>query len=312
MVMDVLADVLRALRLRGTVYFRADFREPWGLEIRGGEFANFHIVAQGQCWLRTGESPTLQALEPGDVVIFPRGDPHALLQAPGAEAVPASTLISGDATAGDDAEGRVFGGPGPVTTTLICGHFEYDRRYPHPLFETLPVIVHVRASEHGNADWLATAGRLVAAESAASRPGAGAVVDRLAEALLIQALLGHLDSMSQPEANSFLAAIQDRCIGHALALIHRELARDWTLDELARAAGVSRSVFTERFRALIGESPMVYIARWRLLKARELLLDTSLSVAQVADLVGYQSEFSFGKAFKRLFGMPPGAARSTA
>ena len=310
--MDILADILRAQRLRGTVYFRADFREPWGLDIQGGEFANFHIVARGKCWLRSGQPSSTRALEEGDVVILPHGSPHALLHAPYAKAVPASNVVASDSDGEDGSGARSFGGSGAVTTTLICGHFDHDRRHPHPLFETLPSVVHVTASKHGDANWLTTAGHLAVAESTANRSGAAAVVDRLAEALLIQALLAYVAEMTKGEASSFLAAIQDRSVGRALNLIHQEITRDWNLSELAREAGVSRSVFTERFRALVGESPMVYVARWRMLKARELLLDTSLSVAQVAHAVGYQSEFSLTKAFKRLFGITPGAVRNMA
>ena len=180
------------------------------------------------------------------------------------------------------------------------------------MFETLPSVVHVTASKHGDANWLTTAGHLAVAESTANRSGAAAVVDRLAEALLDPGPTRLRGGDDQGGASSFLAAIQDRSVGRALNLIHQEITRDWNLSELAREAGVSRSVFTERFRALVGESPMVYVARWRMLKARELLLDTSLSVAQVAHAVGYQSEFSLTKAFKRLFGITPGAVRNMA
>ncbi len=305
--MDILADVLRAQRLSGTVYFRADFREPWGLDIQGGEFANFHIVAQGSCWLRTAGEP-VRRLERGDVVLFPHGDPHALLHAPDAVAFPAAHVTGAD----NDRNTQVFGGTGPVTTTLICGHFEHDRSMPHPLLDSLPSLVHVEASTHGNADWLTAVGQLAAAESASRRPGVTALVDRLAEALLVQILLRYVERMSAPEEASFLAAIKDNAIGRVLELIHRDPARDWALDELARAGAVSRSGLTERFRALVGVSPMVYLARWRMLKARDLLRDTSLPIAHVAGAVGYGSEFSFSRAFKRFFGTPPGQARGKA
>ncbi|MBI2517024.1 MAG: AraC family transcriptional regulator [Opitutae bacterium] len=311
--MDILSEVLRAQHLHGTVYFRADFREPWGLDIQGGEFANFHIVAAGQCWLRHGPAgtQTCTLLEMGDVVVFPHGSPHALLHAPDATPVPARRLLGQPADKEHPEATPEFGGGGAVTTRLVCGHFAYDRQCPHPLFETLPPIVHVRGSASAGARWLATAGELAAAESSANRPGAAAVVDRLAEALLIQSLLGFVAQLDPMESRSFLAAIQDRSIGRALNLMHTVITRDWTLEELSREAGVSRSVFTERFKVLVGTSPMLYLARWRMLKARGLLRESSLSVAQIADLVGYQSEFSLSKAFKRLFGMAPGAFRNS-
>lgn len=310
--MDILADVLRAQRLRGTVYFRADFRAPWGLDIQGGEFANFHIVARGRCWLRTDPTGSVRALETGDVVLFPHGSPHALLHAPDAVAFPASQVTVDDPRTNSEVENRVFGGSGTVTTTLICGHFELDQDAPHPLLESLPPVVLVEASQHNRAEWLVTAGQLASAESSTYRPGVAAIVDKLAEVLLVQTLLGYVESMSESEEVNFLAAIQDRCIGKVLVLIHQDPARDWTLNGLAREAGISRSVLTERFRALVGESPMLYLTRWRMLKSRELLRDTSMTIAQVAYTVGYGSEFSFSKAFKRFFCISPGQTRANA
>lgn len=303
-VLDILPEILRAQRLRGTIYFRANFRAPWGMDIQGGEFANFHIVAQGRCWLRTGPEPPLQ-LEEGDVTLFPHGSAHALLHAPDATACPAAELTNGE----QQGETREFGGDGPVTTMLICGHFQHDRDASHPLLETLPDLIHLKAAQLGHAQWLATAGQLAAMESASQRPGVAAVVDRLAEALLVQTLLGYLGAMSQSEERSFLAALQDNCIGRVLELIHQEPAQDWTLEKLACAGAVSRSVLTDRFRKLVGMSPIAYLARWRMLKARELLRDTSSTIARVAETVGYGSEFSFSKAFKRFYGIPPGQAK---
>lgn len=310
--MDILSDVFRAQRLRGTVYFRADFREPWGLDIQGGQFANFHIVVRGRCWLRTDPSAPARALETGDVVLFPNGSPHALLHAPNGAAFPAADVTGNGATSENEADTRVFGGSGSVTTTLICGHFEFDRSVPHPLLDSLPSLVHVEASKHSRAEWLSTAGHLATIESGANRPGVTAIVDRLAEALLVQTLLGHVTAMSHSEQTSFLAAVQDRSVGRVLELIHQDPAHNWSLSELAVAAGVSRSILTERFRVLVGESVMVYLARWRMLKSRELLRDSTMSVAQVADTIGYGSEFSFAKAFKRFFGVPPGQIRANA
>jgi len=309
--LDILADVLRAQRLRGTVYFRADFRAPWGLDIQGGEFANFHIVAGGKCWLRIDPTGSVRALEAGDVVLFPHGSPHALLHAPDAEVFPASQVTVDDPHTSSVVENSMFGGSGTVTT-LICGHFELDQDAPHPLLESLPPVVLVEASQHNRAEWLVTAGHLASAESSMYRPGVAAIVDKLAEVLLVQTLLGYIESMSQSEEVNFLAAIQDRCIGKVLVLIHQDPAHDWTLNELARKAGISRSMLTERFRALVGESPMVYVTRWRMLKSRELLRDTSMTIAQVAYTVGYGSEFSFSKAFKRFFCVSPGHARANA
>ncbi|HJP34683.1 MAG TPA: AraC family transcriptional regulator [Gammaproteobacteria bacterium] len=306
--MDVLADIFRALRLRGAVYFRAAFHAPWGMKIPDGRFASFHVVCDGSCWLRASEDDRLVELGKGDVVVFPRGQGHSLLFEPDAEPVLAQQLISQPK---DDAPADcvAFGGSGTATTSLICGHFEYLRDLPHPLFETLPQLVHLKGSE-GDGGWIIAASALAAEVSAGGETAINTAVDRLGEALLIQILSTYI--RSREDQASFLGAIQDRQIGHAIALMHEDIAHDWSLNELSEAASMSRSVFSERFRRLVGTPPMVYLARWRMLKARELLVDTGLPVAEISERVGYRSEFAFSKAFKKNLGETPGEVRRIA
>jgi len=308
--MDILSDVLQTLKLRGTVYFHARFHAPWGMKIPSGQFANFHIVTDGDCWLETGEGKPTVKLSKGDVAIFAHGTSHALLYEPGAPTVQAQELLS--APKEEDREhGVAFGGQGSATTSLICGHFEYDKELPHPLFDTLSPCIHIKAGEHESTRWIATASELAANISTTdNNPAADAVVDRLAEALFIQALAAHIQSMD--DCASFLVAVQDRNIGKALNMMHSDIAHDWTLDELARVALMSRSVFAEKFRRLVGESPMLYLARWRMLKARELLVDTKMAICEISGVVGYQSEFAFSKAFKKLLGTSPSLVRKSA
>jgi AraC family transcriptional activator of mtrCDE len=305
---DVLADIFRALRLRGAVYFRASFHAPWGMTIPEGRFANFHVVCEGSCWLRVGEGDELIELSKGDIVVFPRGHSHSLLCDPNTEPVLAERLISSpklDAPANSVA----FGGAGMATTSLICGHFEYSRDLPHPLFETLPPVVHLRGSD-GDGGWVIAASALAAEVSAGGESAINTAVDRLGEALLIQTLSTYI--RGRDDQASFLGAIQDRHIGHAISLMHEELSRDWNLAELADAASMSRSVFSERFRRMVGTPPMIYLARWRMIKARELLVDTGLPVADISERVGYSSEFAFSKAFKKNLGETPGEVRKFA
>ncbi len=301
MVVDVFAKTLEALRLRGTVYFTKDFRAPWGMAVPAADFAAFHVVAAGSCWLRVGGDATL--LRQGDIVLLPHGCAHELAHEADADVRPAEELLS---EANDEGSLPSYGGDG-TATTLVCGHFEYDRRALHPFFRTLPEVVHVSAVQEELAVVLATASRLAAAESASRQRGASAVVDRLAEALLMQTLCLFLDH--SPEPRGFLAAVKDPSIGRALASIHSDPARDWSVPELARVAALSRSAFSERFRELVDESPMRYLSNWRMLMAREMLRDGSVSVAEVASQVGYRSEFSFAKTFKRYHGQGPGAVR---
>jgi len=306
--MDVLSDIFRTLRLRGAVYFRAAFHAPWGMKIPDGRFASFHVVCDGSCWLRTGDGEDLVEMGKGDIVVFPRGHAHSLLCEPDAEAVLAQQLIS---TPKQDAapDSVAFGGNGTVTTSLICGHFEYFRDFPHPLFETLPPVVHLRGEE-GDGSWIIAASALAAEVSSGGESAINTAVDRLGEALLIQTLGTYI--RSREDQASFLGAIQDRHIGQAISLMHEDIAHDWNLTELAEAASMSRSVFSERFRRMVGTPPMVYLARWRMLKARELLVDTGLPVAEVSERVGYRSEFAFSKAFKKNLGETPGEVRKIA
>ena len=301
---DLLARTLEMLRLRGTVYFQADFGAPWGMAVPASQVAAFHVVVAGQCWLRLqGERSTL--LERGDIVLLPHGAAHELVHEEGASAAPAAELLSQPR----QETSPVYGGRG-AATTLVCGHFDFDREALHPFFETLPEILHLSIGEQEQSSWLATAARLAAAESKNAQRSASVVVDRLAEALLLQTLRLYLDRVEEPRG--FLAAVRDPAIGRALSRLHRDAAHDWSLLELAEVAGLSRSSFAERFRGLVGESPMRYLFRWRMLAAREQLQEGSRSTAAIASRVGYSSEFAFAKAFKRFFGKGPGAIRRSA
>jgi len=301
--MDVLSDILQTLRLRGTVYFHARFHAPWGMRISDGQIANFHLVTRGVCWVRSADDAPLVQLHSGDMVIFPTGRAHSLLCDEHGTTVPAKELLSSPRAE----ESLSFGGEGAATTSLICGHFDYDRHCPHPLFEALDAFIHIPRRQISDAASLSTISELAAQLSEQNQPGTHAVVDRLAEALFMQALAAHV--ASRQDSAGFLSAMQDRQLGSALNLMHGDIAREWTLAELARAASMSRSAFSARFRALTGEPPMLYLARWRMLKARELLLDTTLSLGRISEKVGYRSEFAFSKAFKRLVGCAPGNIR---
>ena len=307
--MDILSDILQTLKLRGTVYFHASFHAPWGMTIPEGEFANFHIVTDGTCWMKPAQDQNPIPVGEGDVLIFPRGESHILCDDPRSEAIQANDLLSCPRWVADLA-GIAFGGDGARTTRLICGHFEYDRDFPHPLFESLDPCIHIKAGEATDTSLIAQASKLAADLSRHARPGNDAVVDRLAEALFIQAMVAHV--RNRDDSDSFLVAVQDQHIGQALKLLHADMAHEWTLPELAKACHMSRSVFAERFRALVGEPPMVYLARWRMLKARELLVGTTLPICDIAETVGYQSEFAFAKAFKKIVGNTPGSLRREA
>ncbi len=305
--MDVLTDVLRALHLRGTVYFHARFCAPWGMEITPPRVANFHIVVSGKAWLRCEAKPEGVSLDPGSVVVFPHGARHSLADSADGAVQPAEQFLA-SGRASEDGR-KIFGGEG-TTTSMICGHFAHDESPSHPLLSTLPELIHLRAGDLADPQWMRTATELAAAESQSAQQGSTAVVDRLAEVLLIQLLRAY--TASETPAPGFLAALGDPMLAKVLGGIHAEPAYPWSLLELASRGGVSKTVLSERFNARVGLSPMRYVQLWRMQRARDLLVETQRTLADIAEAVGYESEWAFAKAFKRVFGVGPGAARRDA
>lgn len=302
MPVDVLDEVLTTLELSSQLYFRAELSQPFSIAVpeqRG--VIRFHVAVENPCSLRLPDhEPSM--LAPGDLVLVPHGAPHVLADDPERPARPLPAVLE---ETGFDGEGPlVYGGDGP-RTVLVCGHFAFAGAPWHPLLTTLPPILHLRAAEDGSYEWLELVVRRIERELRAGVPGSLAVIRRLSEILLVEvlrayALRGDLGA---------LAAIADPQLGRALQAIHAGPAADWSLDALARIAGQSRTLFVERFRERLGTSPMRYLSRWRLLRARHLLGSTDLSVAEVAQRVGYASESAFHRAFRAEFGAPPGRLR---
>jgi len=330
--MDVLSDVLAGLRLRGTVYFSAEFRAPWGLDIAGGEVANFHLLREGGAWVswRDREGATRSprglsavyrdplgdqasvALAAGDLIVFPHGHRHALRHSPDGAVAPAAEVLEG-VPIGQGKPVKI-GGDGPATT-LICGHFTFDRALGHPLLRSLPDAIVLRRSDPSEGKpeprWVHAVAALSAAEDGLPGPGHRAVVDRLAEALLVHVLRAHLAALPAPAG--FFAALAEPVVRQALELLHSRPEHPWRVEDLAREVGASRSVLAQRFRETVGRAPFDYLTDWRMQRAAELLRHPGgHSVAQVAGEVGYASEWAFAKAFKRRFGVGPGSWRRTA
>lgn len=292
---DVISDVLRSIRLAGTLYFEARLAAPWGLTMADTGFANFHLVTAGSCWVSVGGEPW-SGLATGDTIVFPQGATHSLCHEPGDGTVDGTALLD---RVDDDGVVRMGGG-GP-RTTIICGHFSYDRELSHPLLDALPRVIRSDARRHPG--WTNLA-QLAVARSRGLAPGAQALTDRLAEVLLIE-LLSDLD-----EARSgFLRALSDPTVAAALHALHDQPAHPWTVASLATHVAASRSALATRFTDLVGESPIRYLTRWRMHRAAQLLRDTTLPAARVADLVGYSTPFSFTKAFVRELGVPPSVYR---
>lgn len=293
--MDALTAVLSLLRLRARVFLHARFCGVWAVDTSGQQKAAFHVVAHGGCWLHlgTGEGPL--PLQAGDLLVLPRDAPHRIssLATPPGPDVPLN-----QPAAADD--------PAP-STGLICGYFEFGSRAWNPIIEALPEVIVVRGAagaERGSVDVLLG---LMVDEAAQARPGSDVMLDRLGDALFIQVVRTVMRRAS-PDGG-YLAALADRRLGAAFRGMHAEPARAWTLDTLARTAGMSRAAFARRFRDQVGMTPLAYLTRWRMQLARACLDDPALAMIDVAEHAGYASEAAFSRAFKREFGLAPGACR---
>jgi AraC-like DNA-binding protein len=265
-------------------------------------------VSSGSCWLEVDGEPHQVALAAGDLVILPTGRRHWMRDDPATPAVELGELLAD--TPLDHHRRLLHGGDGP-STVLLCGGFALQHSDAHPILAALPSVVHLSGDGERGRPWLAATLELLSAESASPAPGSEEIVRRLADALLAQALRAALLELESSEGTSLLA-IRDRQVAAAVGLIHSHPQRAWTVGELAQEVALSRSAFAARFRAAVGESPLLYVTRTRLAYGARLLQDTDASLAQVAARAGYSNEFSFGKAFKRTFGVAPGSYREQA
>ena len=314
---DVLSDVLRAVRLTGAVFFDFELSSPWVAEapavsdiaasvMPGAQrVIEYHLIARGGCWAHAvGDEPI--RLGEGDLVVFPQGDPHVLSSAPGMRAVPDPAMfVRRSAPLPLVYE---MGGGGPDRARVVCCFLGCDERPYNPLLSALPRMIHLSArGPRAASGWLATLVNIAVTESGAGRPGGENVLARLSELMFVEMIRQHLESLP-PAQTGWLAGLRDPVTGQALAAMHAAPAADWTVERLARVAGVSRSVFAERFTEMVGQPPMQYLALWRSQLASRLLADGG-SVAAVAAAVGYDSEAAFSRAFKKLVGQAPAAWR---
>lgn len=305
----MLADILRATDLGAELFFRASLAAPFAIEVPGepGRI-RFHVAGEGRAWigLDSGESVTL---EPGDLALIPHGLPHVIADSERSARDGTERLADVLASAEPSAPGTlVYGGCG-ARSVVVCGQFECSGPGVHPIFQSLPPLIHRPREEPGDFVWLDRLLEHLAAEAAARRPGCVAVAQRLAEIIFIEVLRRVLEATDHDGAG--LGALADPPVRRTIEAIHENPAAPFTLDLLARRAGVSRSVLTERFRERLGCSPMRYVARWRLTRAAELLRAPERSVGEIARAVGYSSESAFSRAFRDFHGVPPGRLRGT-
>lgn len=300
--MDVLSDVLAAMRTGQPYAGRTRGEAPWGLRFLVGDTASCHVVLRGACWLLSdGRDPL--PLGVGDVVFTPHGHGHAIADRP--DSPVADFRPDGD----DESPLRELHLPGPgAATELLCASYSFDRTRPHPLFAELPAIVHMPA-QVGHHPSLRAAIDLLGDELRHPRVGTEALLPALVDMLLLYVLRAWLEEQSGHRGAGWATALTDPSISAALRLVHRHPDRPWTVEALAGQAGLSRAAFAKRFTTVVGQPPLAYLTWWRMTTAARLLRGSDAALRAVAPRCGYRSEFAFAKAFKREYGMAPGRYR---
>jgi AraC-like DNA-binding protein len=306
---DRIARVLQTLRMRGVFYCRSELTEPWGLEMPAiADSVSFHVPTLGSCWLRVDGADPVE-LRAGDLALVPHGRGHDILSALDITRSPRVDLLPQQYVGPHYSVLRH--GDGGRATQLICGIVAFDDPAARELVRGLPRVLTVRGDEPVMASSVRDTLRLMADELTRAQPGAEAVATRLSDILVVQAIRSWLEH--DPTArDGWLLALHDDRVGRALEAMHTEPGRDWSLEQLARTATMSRSAFSARFTGLVGEAPMAYLTRWRMNLAASRLRDDHATVAQLASELGYQSEAAFTRAFARTIGQTPGSLRRQA
>lgn len=305
-------EALRRLRLEGAIFLRAEYREPWSYESATGpataamlrpgtdRVVLFHLIASGTCWVAVAGGDKHWA-GPGDVVVLPYGDQHQMGGLAEANAVPLSVIMQPPPWS---VMPIIRHGAGGEQTDVVCGFLHSDDVLFDPTLRVFPPVFVVRLPPGPSAEWVRATVAYALAQADVAPLGPDAVRTRLPELLLVEVLRTHL--ATTPAADSgWLAALRDPVLAPALAALHSEPARKWTVPDLAASALVSRSLLDARFREVLGRSPIRYLTEWRLHAARDLLATTDLAVATVARRVGYEAEEAFSRAFKRHYGRSP-------
>jgi AraC-like DNA-binding protein len=314
---DILSQVLSAVHLKGAVYFEFNVSPPWAFaappsreiaeKIMPGaqRVIEYHLIARGSGWGYMAGQPPIR-LHEGDLIVFPQGDAHVICSSPDLPPTLDMALYSPPFTdlpllfdrANDQGE----------QSRILCCFLGCDETPFNPLLASLPRMLHLDGSrDEAKAEWLGTLLSIATSESIRTRAGGQNVLARLSELVFVEAIRRYLETLPSGQ-NGWLAGLRDPMVGRALAALHEDASKPWTVEGLARLAGLSRSVFAERFTAMVGQPPMQYLALWRMQLASQMLTDGS-GVAAVAQAVGYESEAAFSRAFKKLVGEAPGMWR---
>ncbi|MCC6984486.1 MAG: AraC family transcriptional regulator [Bauldia sp.] len=314
--MDALSEALNSVRMTGAIFYRAECTSPWGFAIPPlHEYAHllapgtervvsYHLMTEGDAVARFGDGQEVP-MTAGDVLIVPHGDPHVISNGRSPRIVDADGTLD-RFLVGDLTTLRIGGGG--EATRFVCGFFGCERHADRLFLSGLPMVIRISLRDDLGGEWLEHSIRHLVTEAGGARPGRSVLLSKMAETLFIEALRRYMERLPA-EQTGWLAAARDGIVGAAIAAIHRAPGRQWTLDSLAEAAATSRSVLTERFSRFLGDSPLAYLAMWRMQLAARRLQTSRQTVVQVALEIGYESEAAFIRAFKREFGLPPARYR---
>ena len=316
--MDVFSEVLKAVKLDGAMFYNAEFSAPWCLcspasptlapylSAGSRHVIIFHLLTEGHGYAQVEGDDRPLPLNAGDILIVPHGDPHAMRNGPLIKPVDHAEEIRRILSQG--LKVSRMGGGGEITK-FICGYMTCEPQLSQVFLGGLPPILKVSIRNDASGQWLEHSIRYSVDHADAFSPGGEAVLTKLSEVLFVETLRRYIALLPR-EQTGWLAGVRDPEVGKALALLHRQPAHPWTVAALASEVGISRSVLAERFRHYLSETPIAYLTRWRLQLGAQMLTSTSRGVAQIAGEVGYESEASFNRAFKREFSLPPARFRS--
>lgn len=322
---DPLSDVLRSVKLTGALFFLVDASFPWGVEVpRADEFSSiilpgaqhvvsYHVILKGAGWAHVPGVGSTE-FEAGDVLVFPHGDPYSMLSSPDHPPefdAKATMDYFRDMAAGKLPFVSTEGGGGEPRSEFVCGFLGCDMKPFNPVLSTLPRLLRVKRGQPDENDLLSRLIDLTLAEMRQRRVGGASVRLRLGELIFVEVMRRYVESLPVHETG-WLAGLRDPSIGKVLVMLHQRPAHPWTLNELARRAGMSRAALAARFTHLVGHAPMQYLSLWRMQVAARLLADHSMKVASVGREVGYESEAAFSRAFKKTVGVSPAAWRDNA
>jgi AraC-like DNA-binding protein len=316
--MDAFSEILIGVKLSGAVFFTAEFSAPWGFSAPASKvlaekvaksaahLVLYHLLVDG-CAVIEMEDRQSVTLAPGDVVIFPHGDPHNMSSGRGARPPFPNYGITPKIQARDLSPLRAGGGG--AISRFVCGYMTCDPHLSRPILNGLPPVFKVNVRTDASGHWLESSILHLVEEAVSGRVGSEAMLAKVSEALFVDTLRRYVGGLPEQQSG-WLAGTRDPVVGRSLALLHGRVAHPWTIADLANEVGISRSALVERFSHYLSEPPMTYLTRWRLQLAAESLKKTSRGIAAIATDIGYESDAAFSRAFKREFGQSPGRYRS--